>query len=280
LSNRRWIIRFPSGAVEHRYGTEPPSIGDVIGRNGYNGFVTRVDVDEHGLATVTVGTEVPAGVTWDDLSPSDSPTTSPARRRILETADELFSQRGIRAVGIDELIASANVSKATLYRHFASKEDVVLAFLQRREQQWTREFVEAEARRRGSTPRERLLAIFDVFDEWFHRDDFEGCSFINVLLETTDREDPVRTASAAHLEYIRGVVSRLAEEAGLSAAAAEEFARAWHILMKGSIVAAGEGDKLAAQRARSVGSLLLDRYLGDVDGRSRTESRAGNVAEA
>jgi AcrR family transcriptional regulator len=178
------------------------------------------------------------------------------------------------------LIASANVSKATLYRHFASKEDVVLAFLQRREQQWTREFVEAEARRRGSTPRERLLAIFDVFDEWFHRDDFEGCSFINVLLETTDREDPVRTASAAHLEYIRGVVSRLAEEAGLSAADAVEFARAWHILMKGSIVAAGEGDKLAAQRARSVGSLLLDRYLGDVDGRSRTESRAGNVAEA
>jgi hypothetical protein len=83
LSNRRWIIRFPSGAVEHRYGIEPPSIGDVIGRNGYNGFVTRVDVDEHGLVTVTVGTEVPAGVTWDDLSPSDSPTTSPARRRIL-----------------------------------------------------------------------------------------------------------------------------------------------------------------------------------------------------
>jgi AcrR family transcriptional regulator len=280
LSNRRWIIRFPSGAVEHRYGTEPPSIGAVIGRNGCNGFVTRVDVDEHGLVTVTVGTEVPAGVTWDDLSPSDSPTTSPARRRILETADELFSQRGIRAVGIDELIASANVSKATLYRHFASKEDVVLAFLQRREQQWTREFLEAEARRRGSTPRERLLAIFDVFDEWFHRDDFEGCSFINVLLETTDREDPVRTASAAHLEYIRGVVSRLAEEAGLSAADAEEFARAWHILMKGSIVAAGEGDKLAAQRARSVGSLLLDRYLGDIDGRSRSESRAGNVAEA
>ena len=60
----------------------------------------------------------------------------------------------------------------------------MLAFLEQREQLWTYGWVEAEARRRGETPEEQLLAIFDLFDEWFHRDDFEGCSFINVLLET------------------------------------------------------------------------------------------------
>jgi AcrR family transcriptional regulator len=265
MSNVRWIVRFPSGAVEHRYGTTPPQVGDAIGRNGSRAFVTSVTADERGVLTVIVGTDAPPGVTWEDLAPPDSPASKSERRRILEAADELFSTHGIRAVEVDELIAAAEVSAEAFSSHFAAKEDLVLAFLQRREQQWTRAFVEAEARRRGNTPRDRLLAIFDVFDEWFHRDDFEGCSFINVLLETTEREDPVRLASAAHLEYIRSVVRRLAEEAGMSEHDAGEFAHSWHILMKGSIVTAGEGDQLAAQRAKGLGVLLLDRYLTQTD---------------
>jgi len=87
-----------------------------------------------------------------------------ARERILGTAYELFSRRGVRAVGIDEVIERAGVAKATLYRHFHSKDELVLAFLDLREQRWTRDFVEAGALSRGSGPEERLLAIFDVFD--------------------------------------------------------------------------------------------------------------------
>src|SRR5215216_3744521 len=94
------------------------------------------------------------------------------RERVLETAYELFSRRGIRAVGIDEVIDRAGVAKATLYRHFPSKDDLVLAFLERREERWTRGLVEAEARKRGATPEEQLLAVFDVFDEWFRGQDF------------------------------------------------------------------------------------------------------------
>jgi AcrR family transcriptional regulator len=262
VPNYSCTIRYPSGVVEHRYGRTLPGIGDVLGRNGDEGFVTNVVVDDNGHATVIVGTRVPRGVTWGDLAPAREGEVASSRERILRVAYDLFSRRGIRAVGIDELVETAGVSKATLYRHFRSKDDIVLAFLQRREQRWTRDFVESEARRRGSTPRARLLAIFDVFDEWFHRDDFEGCSFINVLLETSDLEHPVGEASAAHLEYIRSVVQRLAEEAGLPEADAEAFAHSWHILMKGSIVAAGEGDLQAAQRARSIGVLVLDQYLG------------------
>src|SRR5688572_14049702 len=93
-----------------------------------------------------------------------------ARERILATAYELFSRRGVRDVGVDEVIASAGVAKATLYRHFRSKDELVLAFLGRREQRWTHEWLETEARRRGATPEEQLLAIFDVFHEWFQRD--------------------------------------------------------------------------------------------------------------
>jgi AcrR family transcriptional regulator len=181
-----------------------------------------------------------------------------ARERLLESAYELFSRRGVRAVGVDEVIAHAGVAKATLYRHFPSKDDLVLAFLERREERWTLAWVEAEARRRGETPEEQLLAIFDLFDEWFRRDDFEGCAFINVLLETPDRDGRVGRATAGHLANIRVVVRALAEEAGLRDP--PEFAHSWHILMKGSIVAAGEGDAEAGLRAKELARLLIDHH--------------------
>jgi len=180
-----------------------------------------------------------------------------ARDRILETSYELFSRRGVQAVGIDELIARAGVAKATLYRHFPSKDDLVLAFLRLREERWTRGWVEREARQRAADPEEQLLAIFDAFDEWFHREDFEACSFINVLLELGPAH-PVGRASAQHLENIRTVVRRLADEAGLRDS--DSFARSWHILMKGSIVSATEGDVAAARRAREMAKRLIAEH--------------------
>jgi AcrR family transcriptional regulator len=180
-----------------------------------------------------------------------------ARERILASAYELFSRRAVRDVGIDEVIERAGVAKATLYRHFPSKDDLVLAFLERREERWTLAWVEAEARRRGGTPEEQLLAIFELFDEWFHRDDFEACSFVNVLLEMGSAH-PVGQASIRHLASIRSLVGRLAEEAALRDP--ESFARSWHILMKGSIVSAAEGDAEAAQRARSMAILLIEQH--------------------
>jgi AcrR family transcriptional regulator len=264
----RITVRYASGDVEHRYGSTLPRVGDRLGRNGGEGFVTSVEVEGlGGSAVVSVGTAAPEGVSWEDLSAPErrDGETAKARHRILDAAYELFSKRGIRAVGTEEVLARAGVAKSTLYRHFPSKEALVMAFLQCREQRWTREAVLAEATRRGSTPRERLLAIFDVFDQWFHRDDFEGCSFIKVLLEMgDDLASPLARASAAHLEYIRSVVRTLAEEAGVQDS--ETFAHSWHILMKGSIVAAGEGDELAGRRARAMGQDLLDRYLRDREG--------------
>ena len=180
-----------------------------------------------------------------------------ARERILDTAYELFAHHGVRAVGVDEVIERAGVAKATLYRHFPSKDDLVLAFLERRERRWTLDWVEAEAKRGGSAPEEQLLAIFDAFDGWFRRDDFEACSFINVMLEMGP-EHPAGKASIRHLENIRSIVRRLAEEAGLRDP--DSFARSWHILMKGSIVSAAEGDTEAAQRAKSMARSLLDEH--------------------
>ena len=179
------------------------------------------------------------------------------RERIDQCAYELFSRRGIRAVGIDEVVTCSGVAKMTLYRHYPSKNHLALAFLRRREELWTRGWLQSEVERRGGTPAERLLAIFEVFDKWFRRPDFEGCSFINVLLETDQREHPVRLATVAHLANIRAFLGELAQQAGVRDP--DDFTRQWHILMKGSIVAAGEGDQDAAQRARDIGRLLLER---------------------
>jgi AcrR family transcriptional regulator len=178
-----------------------------------------------------------------------------ARERILATAYDLFAHRGIQAVGIDAIVAKSGVARQTLYRHFNSKQELVLAFLERREQLWTRDWLQGEVERAASDPEGRLLAIFDVFDGWFQSPDFEGCSFINVLLEAADPADPVHRAGAAYLAGIREFLKALARDAKI--ADPDNFARKWHILMKGSIVSAGEGDREAARRAREIASILL-----------------------
>jgi hypothetical protein len=99
--------------------------------------------------------------------------------------------------------------------------------------------------------------IFDVFDEWFHEPGFEGCSFINVLLESPEAGS-VRNAAAAHLAGIRTILARLATEAGI--ADPERFARTWHFLMKGSIVSAQEGLRDSAREARQAAEIVLQHW--------------------
>jgi AcrR family transcriptional regulator len=192
------------------------------------------------------------------LAGQPSVTTSlGARERILEAAYDLFSRYGLQAVGINTVIEQSGVAKRTLYRHFASKDELIVEFLRLREARWTKDWLQGEVERRATLPEERLLAIFDVFNEWFQKDELEGCSFINVLLEVEDRESPVRQATILHLAEIRVFLASLAQEAGIERP--DDFARRWHILMKGSIVAAQEGDREAALRAQDIGRLVLAR---------------------
>ncbi len=183
---------------------------------------------------------------------------APPRQRILESAYELFSHRAIGAVGIEEVIARARLRRPPSTGTSRRSTSSCSRFSSAASSVWTYGWVEKEARLRGDTPEASLLAIFDLFDEWFHRDDFEGCSFVNVLLETADRETEIGAASAMHLENIRVVVRSLAEEAGLRDV--EQFALSFHILMKGAIVQAGEGDLDAAKRSQRMARLLIDQH--------------------
>jgi len=180
-----------------------------------------------------------------------------ARERILSTAYELFSQQGTRSVGIDTIIEKSGVAKMTLYNHFPSKKDLVLAFMERREELWTLDWLFVEARNRAEDPRERLLAVFDAFNEWFKNENFEGCSFINVLLEYPS-QDELHDRAALHLKRIRTFLNELAVEARL--ADPQILANTWHMLMKGSIVAAREGNGNAASEAKVAARMILDDW--------------------
>ncbi|MCU1586010.1 MAG: TetR family transcriptional regulator [Microbacteriaceae bacterium] len=182
---------------------------------------------------------------------------SDARDRIISAAYPLFLERGIRAVSIDEVQSLAGVSVIEFDREFSSRDALVAECLEKRELDWTFGIVEAGARSKGASPEGRLLAIFDVFDEWFQRDDYEACTFINVLLEM-GAEHPLGRASAVYLAHIRLLVETLAAEANLNDP--QRFALSWHILMKGSIINAVEGDQQAAARAKVMAGDLIARH--------------------
>lgn len=181
-----------------------------------------------------------------------------ARERLVHTSYELFTRRGISAVGVDEVVEKAGVAKATLYRHFPSKDDLVLAFLDRRAELWTGEVIDREPRRRADDPEAQLLALFDVLDDWFHqRSDYEACSFVKVLFEV-GAEGRVGKACLAHLDKIRDVLSDRAQRAGLR----DPTSLAWslNLLVKGCIVCAAEGDRDSARRARPLAAWLIGQH--------------------
>ena len=183
--------------------------------------------------------------------------TRSGRDRILSAAYELFSRSGVRAVGVDTIADAADVAKMTLYRNFGSKSALALAFLDLREERWLKDWLQAETHARAASPAGQLLAIFDIFTEWFEHDDFAGCPFVRSLLEVEDPGDPVRQACVEHLAGVRAYLCERATAAGVCDP--ERCAAQWHILVKGSIVAALEGDLDAATKARELGVLLLER---------------------
>jgi AcrR family transcriptional regulator len=159
--------------------------------------------------------------------------TSEARQRLLETADRLFYQDGIRAVGIDRIIAEARVAKMSLYKHFPSKDDLILAVLRHREAS-VLEFFRAAMERHGrKTP---LRAFFAALKEWLESPGFRGCAFQNAAIELADPTHPgtefVRGHKQRFFELLRGIVE---ETIGQSAA---KLAPAVALLVEGAIVTA------------------------------------------
>jgi AcrR family transcriptional regulator len=136
-------------------------------------------------------------------------TTSEARQRILETADRLFYEEGVRAVGIDRVIAEAGVAKMTLYHHFPSKDDLILAVLQYREKNVTEFFRVAMDRHKTKSP---LRSFFAALKEWFESPGWRGCAFQNAAIELADPSHPgtafVRGHKQRFFELLRSIVEK------------------------------------------------------------------------
>ena len=133
------------------------------------------------------------------------PGASAARRRLLDTATRLFYAEGIRAVGIDRIIAEAGVAKATFYNHFPSKDDLVLAYIEEQDR-LGREAVSALP---GQPPRETIAAILGRISEAVVSGDWRGCPFLNAAAEYPDPKSPVRQAIDARRAWYRGVLRKL-----------------------------------------------------------------------
>jgi|UPI00082F20B1 AcrR family transcriptional regulator len=137
---------------------------------------------------------------------------SEIRGHLLETALRLFNQNGYQATGIDLIIAESGVAKTTLYRHFETKEDLILAALERRDEEMRdamRAFVEKHAR----DPVEALLVTFDFLDTWFRDDRFRGCPFMSAAGEHKDANNPVFRAAALHKRLMLAYFEELAHAA-------------------------------------------------------------------
>lgn len=181
--------------------------------------------------------------------------TSDARQRILETADRLFYQEGIRAVGIDRIIAAAGVAKMSLYKHFPSKNALILAVLQHREQEVLAFFEERmkQHRKKNNDP---LKVFFAALRDWFETPAFRGCAFINASVELAQPTHPGFVFARGHKErfgdFLKGVVEQAVGKAGAT------IAPAVSLLVEGAIVSAVmQGKPDAADVARDAALQLV-----------------------
>ena len=162
------------------------------------------------------------------MSPEARP--SAARERILDTAFRLFYAHGVRAVGIDRIIAESGVAKATFYKHFAAKDDLVVAYLDKVDGIWSGQLHDAAAA--AGDPRDQPVGMFDALGNACRRDGYRGCAFINTAAEY-EAGTPVHDRTLAHKDAVRGWVQGLATDAGALDPAA--LARALTLLLDGGL---------------------------------------------
>ncbi|MFN3153404.1 TetR/AcrR family transcriptional regulator [Bremerella sp.] len=181
---------------------------------------------------------------------------SDARQRLVETAERLFYAEGIHAVGIDRIIAEAGVAKMTLYNHFASKDELILAVLQYREEQFGNSLSKSMDRH-VSKGMNRLEAFFAALKDWFKSPGFRGCSFINASVELADASHPASQFSSAHKVKFRELIEEIITET-VDPKTAKLLTPAIYLLVEGAIVTAViEQSSKAAEVARDAAMALI-----------------------
>ena len=155
--------------------------------------------------------------------------SSGTRQRILDTASRLFYQQGYNLTGINQLIEEAQVAKASLYQHFSSKDDLLLAYLSQKSREWFTQLQEHVAS--YSSPKEKILATFDLLENFSNQVQCQGCNFQNAASEVPLTNEKVRTLIKNHKEGMRRFFAQVMEPTGQEAMADEVY-----LLFEGALI--------------------------------------------
>jgi AcrR family transcriptional regulator len=188
--------------------------------------------------------------------PAPTPTLAPAKKRILETADLLFYDEGIRAVGVDRLISASSVTKATFYKHYRSKDRLIAEYVDHRHRQAVEELADMVDQQEDAEA--VLRALQQSISTWISSAEFRGCPFINAAAEFSDPLHPVRRSVITHREWFVGALEQLVRELGhpLAGDAADDLMLARDGAMTGGYA----GDPIAASTALA---RAFDRVIQD-----------------
>jgi AcrR family transcriptional regulator len=221
-----------------------PGVEDLVAyESGVDALVARpdtwvvcaYDVRRHSASRITqiLGAHQAAFTAGRLQQLATSGEASTPRERILAAAALLFAENGVTRTGVDMLIAAAGVAKATFYRHFPSKEALVLAWLRDPRTRWF-DRVRAQAEARAVAPDDQVLRFFEALAEWLEADDFIGCAYLNTSVETSNPADAVSAAIHDYLAEIERYLQGLVAAAGYSDA--ERLGTELHTLVAGSIM--------------------------------------------
>ena len=182
------------------------------------------------------------------------------RDELIDTALRLFARRGYHATGIDTILAEAGVAKMTLYHHFKSKDELIVAALKKRDAEWRSWFMR-RVDELGKSPREKLRALFKVLEEWFGNRDYHGCSFAQAATEFREPKHAVHKMATEHkqrlLDYLRG----LATDAGVRNP--DLLARQLSLLIEGAVIHMEVfREPQVARTADDAAQKLVDAALG------------------
>jgi len=189
----------------------------------------------------------------------------PSRREeLVDSAMKVFSCHGFHNTGLDLILKESGISRMTLYNHFKSKDELIVAALRRKDEIFRNSLMKS-VESSTQDPVDRILAVFDALEHWFNQDDFHGCMFINASAEFCDHDSPARRVAAEHkLEIVR-YLQELCSAAGLNDP--QELAEQINLLIEGAIVVAhvvgrvNNNEKTAsesAQRAKAMASKLIE----------------------
>ncbi len=184
---------------------------------------------------------------------------SSARQQLLEVASELFYQEGIRAIGVDTIVERSGVGKATLYRHFPTKDGLIAAYLEeedRRHWQW---FEEVIAPHEGS-PKAQLLAWFEACTQRLTEPGFRGCAFLNALAEFSEADHPAHRCAVEHERALQWRLAQLSQQAG--ARDPEALADQLLLVSNGALASASIfGEASPAVQLKTIAAHLIDLQL-------------------